>query len=151
MKLSKLVDLMLDELVTTMQPSLSIRRVLNRHKIDFDDDLINEIDSILRSKSLVDEKDTDSQGYPCYSLTNTGQDFIRTFGTYSNYLKGLEVEQKRVEKARNKKPYVAKPGKDGSSPTPFQLGEESFFEKNKFGLLFLLLVFISFLIVLKIT
>lgn len=151
MKRSKLVDLVLDELVTTMQPSLSIRRVLNRHKIDFDDDLINEVDSILQSKSLVSEQDKDSQGYPCYSLTNTGQDFLRTFGTYSNYLKGVEVEQKRVEKARQKKPYVAKSSSDGTAPTPFSPREESFFEKNKFGLLILLLVIISFFIVLRIT
>lgn len=151
MKLSKLVDLVLDELVATRQPSISIRRILNRHKIEFDDDLIGEIDSILQSKSLVVEKEKDSQGYPCYSLTVTGQDFIRSFGNYSKYLRGLETEQKRVEKARNKKPYVAKSSVDGIEATPYHPNDKSFFEQNKFSLLILALVIISFFIVLKIT
>lgn len=151
MKLSKLVDLVLDELVTTRQPSLSIRRILNRHKIDFNEDLIGDIDSILQSKSLVVEKEKDSQGYPCYSLTVTGQDFIRTFGNYSKYLRGLESEKKRVEKARSKKPYVAKSSGDGIEATPYHPNQKSFLEQNKFGLLILALVVISFLIVLKIT
>lgn len=151
MKTTKLVDLVLNELVSTRQPSVSIRRVLSKHKVDFDDELIAQIDEILRSKSLVEEKDTDSQGFPCYSLTVTGQDFIRSFGSYSKYLKGIEVENKKVERARNKKPYVANSSKDGESPAPYQPREASFIEQNRLGLLILLLFIISFLIVLKIT
>lgn len=151
MKLSKLVDLVLDELVTTMQPSLSLRRILQRHKVDFDDDLIKEVDDILRSKSLVDEKTKDSQGYPCYALTETGQDFIRTFGSYSKYLRGLESEQKKVEKARSKKPYVAASATKNLDAGPYQQKEPSFFEQNKVGLFILFLVLVSFYIVMRIT
>lgn len=151
MKLSKLVDLVLDELVTTMQPSLSIRRILQRHKIDFDDDLIKEVDDILRSKSLVDEKSKDSHGYPSYALTETGQDFIRTFGSYSKYLRGLESEQKKVEKARNKKPYAAGSPSNNQDVGPYQPKEATFIEQNKVGLVILFLVLISFWIVMRIT
>lgn len=151
MELPKLVDLVMDELAYTMQPSMSVRRVLMKHKIEFNDELISSIEEILRSKSLVEEKNLDSQGYACYSLTVTGQDFIRTFGTYEKFLAGIEAENKIVERAKKKKPYKAYKGAEGEAPAAYVPKEKSFFSKNVLGFTLLFLFMIMFYIVYSIT
>lgn len=151
MNQNQLVDLVLKELMQTRHPSISVRRVFIKHKVEFDDQLISDIENILQSKSLVTEKDKDSAGYACYALTVTGQDFIKTFGTYSKFLKGIEKENKRVEKARSKKPYDASKSSSEETPSPFTPPEKSFLQRNGIGLGILALFVILFYIVAKIT
>lgn len=151
MELPKLVDLVLDELAYTMQPSLSIRRILMKHKVEFNDEVISSIEEVLKSKSLVEQKDNDSQGYSCFSLTVTGQDFIRSFGTYTKYLEGVESENKKVERAKKKKPYKAYTGADGQSPPAYVPKEKSFLSKNALGITLLFLFMVMFYIVYTIT
>lgn len=151
MEEKKLVDLVLDELVATRQPSISIRRVFKKHGISYDDELIRSVEAVLKSKSLVTELDKDSAGYTCYSLSVTGQDFLKTFGTYSKFLKGIQSENKKIERARKKKPYRAHTSSDGKPPLPFVPEDESFLKRNRIGLLILLIVLILFYIVSRIT
>lgn len=151
MKLIELVDLVLKELAETHQPSISVRRVFVKYKIGLDKELIYQVESVLRTKSLVDEKNKDSAGYTCYALSGTGQDFIKTYGTYSKFLKGIEKERKRAEKAKNKKPYDAMKANSGEPPTAYVPPEKSFMEKNAWGFAVLLLFIFLFYIVAKIT
>lgn len=147
----ELVDIVLNELVHTRQPSTSVRRIFIKHKIDFDDELVSEIEALLLSKSLVVEREKDSAGFACYVLTETGQDFLRTFKSYSKFLKGIERESKKVERARKKKPYDANKRANDESPMAYVPPEKSFIEKNGIGLMLLVLFFILFYIVAKIT
>lgn len=149
MTTNKLVDIVLKELVTTRHPSISIRRILQKHQHPFTDELISEIDDILCSKSLVQKKDTDSQGYPCYAITGTGQDFLKSFGSYSKYLKGAVRESRRVERTKNKKPYVAKAVTESESIDQFQQRDKSFFEQNLAGILVLVLVIVLFVLIIR--
>jgi hypothetical protein len=151
MEPSTLVDLVLDELSYSLQPSLSIRRVLLKKKIEFNEQLISSIEDILISKSLVEKRGVDSQGYARYSLTGTGHDFIRTFGSYSKFLEGIEDENKKVQRARKKQPYKAYTGVDGQTPAPFFPKEKSFFSKNILGFTLLGLFLIMFYLVYTIT
>ncbi|MCF8275553.1 MAG: hypothetical protein K9J17_02370 [Flavobacteriales bacterium] len=150
MELPKLVDLVLNELVSTRQPSISVRRILKSKKIEYTDDVITSIEGLLESKSLVIKKDVDSEGYACYSLTVTGQDFIKTFGSYSKFLRGIESENRKVQRAKSKKPYKAM-DTDGNPPAPFTPMEPSFMDKHKLELLFLVVVLVLFFVVAKIT
>jgi hypothetical protein len=147
----KLVDLVLQELVNTMQPSISVRRVLEKHDIDYVNESIESIESVLKSKSLVDIVDKDSKGFDCFSLNTTGQDFLRSYGSYSKFLRGVDAETKRVERAKNKKPYRTQTSGDGKPPLPFVPEDESFLKRNRFGLLILAVVLVLFYIVSKIT
>jgi len=147
----KLVDLILKELMETLQPSISVRRVFEKQGIDYSEELIQEIDQILNSKSLVVEKDRDSAGYSCYAITETGQDFLKTYGSYTKYLKGLESEKKRVERAKKKKPYNAQKDFKGEAPTPYAPPEKTFFQRNGIGLVILMLFAALFYIVSKLT
>ena len=92
----KLVDLVLDELISTRQPSVSVRRVFKKKNVDYTDELIRSIEVILESKSLVNDYGKDSRGYRRFALSATGQDFIKTYGTYSKFLKGVESENKKA-------------------------------------------------------
>ncbi len=151
MEQNKLVDFVLQELVETRQPSVSVRRVLEKKGITYNDDTISFVEGVLKSKSLVLEVDKDSKGYSSFSLTETGQDFLRTFGTYSKFLKGIESENKKIERARKKKPYQTHTSGDGKPPLPFVPEDESFFQRNKMGLLILAIVLILFYIVSRLT
>jgi predicted TPR repeat methyltransferase len=147
----ELVDLVLKELVETHQPSISVRRVFIKHKIGLDEELIDQVESVLRSKSLVDAKSHDSAGYTRFVLSGTGQDFIKTYGTYAKFLKGIEKEKKRIEKAKNKKPYDALKTHSGEPPTAYVAPQKSFMQKNGLGLAILALFIILFYVVAKIT
>lgn len=151
MNQTNLVDIVLNELVGSRQPSISVRRILLKHKVDFNEQLIADIESVLLSKSLVVEKDKDSAGYACYALTETGRDFLKTFGNYSKFLKGIKSESRKVERARKKKPYDAAKTSSDESPMAYVPPEKSFIEKNGIGLMLLALFFILFYIVAKIT
>lgn len=151
MELPELVDFVLDELSYSMQPSISIRRVLLNEKIQFNDELLSSIEEILISKSLVEKKGVDSQGYARYSLTGTGHDFIRSFGSYSKFLEGIEAENKKVQRAKKKKPYKAYTGAEGQAPTPFIPKEKSFFSKNRLGFVLFGLFMLMFYLVYTIT
>lgn len=151
MNQTSLVDIVLNELVHTRQPSTSVRRIFIKHKIDFDDELVSEIEALLLSKSLVVEREKDSAGYACYALTETGRDFLKTFGNYTKFLKGIKSESRKVERARNKKPYDANKRANDESPMAYVPPEKSFIEKNGIGLMLLVLFFILFYIVAKIT
>lgn len=151
MEQKKLVDLVLDELVATRQPSISIRRVFKKKGISYDDELIQSVESVLKSKSLVSEMDKDSEGYTCYSLSITGQDFLKTFGSYSKFLLGIQSENKKIERARKKKPYKTHTASDGRPPLPFVPEDESFLTKNRVGLIILIVVLILFYIVSRLT
>ena len=151
MNLTSLVDIVLNELVDTRQPSISVRRVFIKHRIDFDDQLISEVESVLLSKSLVVEKDKDSAGYACYTLTETGRDFLKTFGNYTKFLKGIKSESRKVERARKKKPYDASKRAKDESPVAYVPPERTFLQKNGLGLVLLGLFVILFYIVAKIT
>lgn len=147
----KLVDLVLQELVRTMQPSISVRRVLEKHNVNYTDELIESIEAVLTSKSLVDSIDKDSKGFDCFSLNSTGQDFLRSYGSYSKFLRGIETENKRIERAKSKKPYRTHSSGDGKPPLPFVPQDESFLKRNRVGLLILGVVLLLFYIVSKIT
>ena len=151
MEFPKLVDLVLEELVETMQPSISIRRILKKRNIDFDSEMIKSIEEVLKSKSLIEAQDADSEGNTSYSLTVTGQDFLRTFGSYSKFLKGVESENKKVERARKKKPYQASPHRSGDAPAPYTPPEKSFLQKHVLSLVLLLLFVALFYLVSRIT
>ena len=147
----KLVDLVLDELISTHQPSVSVRRVFKKKNVDYTDELIRSIEVILESKSLVNDYGKDSRGYRRFALSATGQDFIKTYGTYSKFLKGVESENKKIERARRKKPYQTHTNPDGKPPLPYNPQDESFLQKNRVGLLILMGVLVLFYIVSKIT
>ena len=147
----KLVDLVLDELMSTRQHSVSVRRVFKKKNVEYTDELIRSIESILESKSLVNDYGKDSRGYTRFALSVTGQDFVKTYRTYSKFLKGVESENKKVERARRKKPYQTHTNPDGKPPLPFNPQDESFLKKNRVGLLILLVVLVLFYIVSKIT
>jgi hypothetical protein len=151
METKKLVDLVLDELVNTRQPSISVRRVFKKHRISYDDSLIKSVEVILKSKSLVSEMDKDSAGYTCYSLSITGQDFLKTFGSYSKFLRGIDSETKKIERARKKKPFNPHRSVDGKPPLPFMPEDESYLVKNRVGIAILVVVLILFYIVSRIT
>ena len=151
MEFPKLVDLVLEELVETMQPSISIRRILKKRNIDFDSELLGSIEEVLKSKSLVEAQDVDSEGYTSYSLTVTGQDFLRTFGSYSKFLKGVASENKKVERARKKKPYQASLHRSGDAPAPYTPPEKSFLQRHGLSLALLLVFMVLFYLVSKIT
>ena len=146
-----MVDLVLNALVNTMQPSISIRRVLEKNNVDCSDDSIASIEAILKSKSLAEPIELDSKGHASYSLTVTGQDFLRSFGSYSKFLRGIESENKRVERARKKKPYTAYKSGDGKPPLPYVPKEESFWKSNRLGIIILAVVLTLFYIVSRIT
>ncbi len=147
----ELVDKVLKELVSTRQPAVSVRRIFKKLKIDYTDDLIHKVEQTLNSKSLVIAKSKDSRGFDCYALTETGQDFIKTFGSYSKYLKGLESEQKKIERARKKKPYNAQKSIKGDPPAPYTPPERTFMQRNGLGIILLIFFCILFYIVSKIT
>lgn len=139
----RLIDLVLKELNETRHASVSVRRIFKKHKVKYTDELIRDIEKLLNSKSLVHDLDKDSRGYSCYALSVTGQDFIRTFGTYSNYLKGQETENRKVERAKNKKPYNAQKNLKGEIPNAYAPPEKTFMQRN--GLALILFVFFIFL------
>lgn len=147
----QLVDLVLNELVVTRQPSTSVRRVFKKHRVEYDDELIKSIEKTLNSKSLVTARSKDSRGYDCYALTETGEDFIKTFGNYSKYLKGLESEQKKVKRAKKKKPYNAQANFKGEPPAPYAPPERNYLQRNGLGLILLILFIALFYIVAKIS
>ncbi|MFT4544172.1 MAG: hypothetical protein ACI9EQ_000627 [Bacteroidia bacterium] len=151
MEESKLVDLVLDELASTRQASVSVRRVFKKREIDYTNELITSIESILKSRSLVAELGKDSKGYLLFSLSVTGHDFLKSYGSYSKYLRGIESESKKVARAKKKKPFQTHNSSDGKPPLPFIPKEASFLRKNRTGLLILLVVLILFYIVSKIT
>ena len=151
MEESKLVDLVLDELLATRKVSVSVRRVFKRSEIDYTNELITSIEKILISRSLVTELGKDSQGFLLFVLSVTGHDFLKSYGSYSEYLIGIESESKKVARARKKKPFQTHSSSDGKPPLPFIPKEASFFKKNRTGLLILLVVLILFYIVSKIT
>jgi hypothetical protein len=148
---AKLVDVVLKELVETRHPSVSVRRVFKKHRVDYDEELIREIEKTLNSKSLVQVRGNDSRGYDCFALTETGQDFIKSFGTYSKYLKGLESEEKKVKRAKKKKPYNANANFKGEAPTPYSPPEKNYFQRNGLGLILLGFFIILFYIAAKIS
>ncbi len=134
-----------------MQPSISVRRVLEKHNVNYTDELIESIEAVLTSKSLVDVVDKDSKGFDCYSLNGTGQDFLRSFSSYSKFLRGIEDENKRVERAKNKKPYRAHNSGDSKPPLPFVPKDESFLKSNRIGLFILAVVLVLFYVASKIS
>jgi hypothetical protein len=150
MQRTKMIDAVLRELEETRQPSVSIKRILEKRKIGYSQEHIEEVNEVLRSKSLVVQKGTDSSGNPTYALSETGKDFLRSFGSYSNYLKGLDTESKRVERARKKTSYRAfKPGDEAA--TPYNPSERSFWEKNQLSLVILGVIILSFYLVIRFT
>lgn len=148
---TELVDLVLNELVETRQPSISVRRVFRKYKVEYTDELIKEIEKTLNSKSLVRDRGKDSAGYVCFALSETGEDFVRTFGSYSKYLKGLETEEKKVKRARKKKPYNAQANFKGEPPAPYSPPERNYLQRNGLGLILLGFFIILFYIVAKIS
>lgn len=151
MEHAKLVDLVLNELMNTRQPAVSVRRVFKKHKVDYTDDLIKEIESTLNSKSLIKGRSKDSADYTCYAITETGTDFVRGYGSYSKYLRGLESEKKKVARAKKKKPYVANRNPSGEAPAPYSPPEKTFMQRNGLGLILLLFFIALFYIVAKIS
>ncbi len=136
------VDLVLKELKNTAKPSLKVRRVLKKSKVDYSDDLIAIIENILTSKSLVDEMGVDAEGYNSYSLAETGHDFIKTFGTYSRFLKGAAKEDRKTKKARSKVPYKTSRPDSGEPIAAYVPPERDIgFFIFRIVLLFLLIVF----------
>lgn len=148
---AKLVDIVLKELVETRHPSVSVRRVFKKHRVDYDEELIREIEKTLNSKSLVQVRGNDSRGYDCFALTETGQDFIKSFGTYSKYLRGLESEEKKVKRAKKKKPYNAHANFKGEAPAPYTPPEKNYLQRNGLGLILLFFFIALFYIVAKIS
>jgi len=107
------VDLVLHTLESTTQPSLSIKRILKKAKIIHTDELITAIENILNAKSLVNNMGKSQGSNTLYALSETGQDFITTFGSYSKFLKGVKKENRKAKRVKNKKPYKASPRLDG--------------------------------------
>lgn len=151
MEHAKLVDLVLNELMITRQPAVSVRRVFKKHKVEYTDELIREVENTLNSKSLIIAKSKDSAGYDCYAITETGTDFVRGFGSYSKYLKGLESEKKKVARARKKKPYVVDRNPSGEAPAPYTPPEKTFMQRNGLGLILLVFFIALFYLVAKIS
>ncbi len=136
------VDLVLKELKNTSKPSLNLRRVLKKSKVDYSDDLITIIESILTSKSLVDKMGVDAEGSNSYSLAETGHDFIKTFGTYSRFLKGAAKEDRKTKKAKSKVPYKTSRPDSGEPIAAYVPPERNIgFFIFRIVLLFLLIVF----------
>lgn len=113
--------------------------------------MIKEVERTLTSKSLVKARGEDSAGYTCYALSETGTDFLKSFGTYQKYLKGLETEQKKVERARKKKPYDAAKNFQGEAPAPYSPPEKTYLQRNGLGVILLVFFIILFIIVAKIS
>jgi|GEM_PF-2507812 len=150
MQRAKMIDAVLRELEETRQHSVSIKRILEKRKIEYTQSQFDEVKEELTSKSLVIQKGTDSGGNPTYSLSETGKDFLRSFGSYANYLKGLQTETKRVERAKKKTSYRAfKPGDEAA--TPYNPSERSFWEKNQLSLVILGVIILSFYLVIRFT
>jgi len=78
----ELIDLVLAELKNTRQQSVSVRRICIKHNLPYSSELIR-------------------------AFSETGRDFIRTFGSYGQFLDGIEKETKKTEKARSKKSFTA--------------------------------------------
>jgi hypothetical protein len=145
------VDLVLKELVETRHPSVSVRRVFKKHRVKYTDELIKEVEQTLNSKSLVKARGEDSAGYTCYALSETGTDFIKSFGSYDKFLKGLETEQIKVERARKKKPYDASKNFKGEAPAPYSPPEKTYLQRNGLGLILLVFFIILFIIVARVS
>lgn len=93
------------------------------------------------------EKGLDSQGFRSFSLSETGRDFMKQFGTYAKYLKGLKKEERKTEKARSKQPYRASNFNSGEAPTPFTPREKTFLEKNMIGVILMVLFLMLFVMI----
>ncbi len=126
----KTVDVVLQELKATNQSSLSVSRILKNSRIQFTDKLIASIENVLTARSLVIEMGRNSAGNRSYALAETGQDFIRTFGSYSDFLKGVEKENRKVERARKKKPYMVPNKSRGDTVMTYRPPNEGFFSRH---------------------
>ena len=143
MEHANIVDLVLEELVKTDQPSISVRRVYLKNDLPVEKDSIQPIEEILEAKSLVVKVTRDSKGFKCYRLTDTGQDFLRTYGSYSEYLTGVGKESKQVERVKRKVAYNAKKRTSGTY-SAYKPREGSFIEKNFFKLVILAIILSGF-------
>jgi hypothetical protein len=142
------MDTVLQGLVETTQPSVSVRRIIRKKKIaDVSEEQIAEIEVILITKSLAHQKGHDSQGFASFSLSETGRDFLKQFGTYDKYLKGLKQEKRKAERAKAKKPYRANTFNKGEAPAPYSPPEKSFLQKNVVGVIILALFLILFFMI----
>lgn len=126
----KTVDIVLKKLEVTSHSSLSVSRILKNEGIQFTDELILAIEQVLTSRSLVTEMGINSAGNRVFALAETGQDFIRSFGSYSGFLKGVEKENRKLERARNKKPYNTKTKQGSESITKYANQKRNFFSRR---------------------
>ncbi|MBL4586552.1 MAG: hypothetical protein JKX84_05800 [Flavobacteriales bacterium] len=144
------IDFILNSLLSTTKPSLDLTRTLRKSNISFSNQIIETIENILKSKSLVDEIGNNVNDQIQYALSETGRDFLRTFGSYSKFLKGVEKESRKTERAKNKKPYRASGSTDGDPIAIFTPPEKDV-RYIAIRLVFLLIIVVLGILVYKLT
>ena len=149
MEFAKKVDLVIGVLEETDYHSVSVKRILQNQKVDYDDSEILEIERLIISRSLAIYKGPDSRGNNTYALSETGRDFLKTYGTYQKFLKGIELETKKIDRSRKRKSYQAKPSVN--QPAAYQAPKTRFKPGNIAGIAILIFFLVMFYVIARLT
>ena len=148
MEFAKKVDLVLKVLEETDYYSISIKRILQNQKVDYDDSEILEIERLIMSRSLANNKGPDSGGNNTYALSETGRDFLKTYGTYQKFLKGIELETRKIDRSRKRQSYQAKPSVN--QPVAYQAPNSRFNLGKIAGIAVLIFLLFMFYVMAKV-